>query len=300
MPSVSPRNIRTTRPTEAPAPRKRKTSRKRKAKPAMSLLPRLRAFDWRRRLPVLQWGLAFALFAGLGVGGWSLWNSDFVSGGLSSLDARFDAAANKGDLRIGLVEVTGHRYLSAEAARDAAGIAVGDSIMGADLELIRDRVTALGWVRTATISRQLPGTLIIKVRERTPFALWQFGGRLRLIDETGAEITQSGIGRFAHLPLIVGAGAPHHADRLLQVLGREPVLAERVQAAVRIGNRRWDLHFENGIDVRLPEDGVGEAWQRLVALERESKILSRDVDVIDLRLKDKIAVRPASEEKQGS
>lgn len=302
MPTISPKSIRTTRPTEATAPRKRKVARKRKTKkaPAPGILARLQAFDWRRRAPVFQWGLAFALFAGLGIGGWSLWTSDFVASGISSLDARFDAAADKGDLRIGLIEVTGQRYLSADAARAATGIEVGDSIMGADLDLVRDRVTALGWVSDAIVSRQLPGTLVIKVRERSPFALWQFGGRLRLIDETGAEITQSGIGRFAHLPLIVGAGAPHHADRLLQVLEREPVLAERIQAAVRIGNRRWDLHFENGIDVRLPEDGIGDAWQRLAALERESKILSRDVDVIDLRLKDRIAVRPAGEEKQGS
>ena len=299
MPTISLKNIRA---TEAVAPRKDGVTRKRMIKKVstLSVLEWLRNFDWRRLVPVLKWCLVSVLSAGLAVGGWSLWSSDVVSSRLSSLDARFNAAADKGDLRVGLIEVTGHRYLSPEVARVAAGVEVGESIVRADLDLVRERVTALGWVREATISRQLPGTLVIKVRERAPFALWQFGGRLRLIDETGAEITEVGIGRFAHLPLIVGAGAPHHADRLLQVLEREPVLAGRVQAAVRIGNRRWDLHFENGIDVRLPEDGVGDAWQRLAALERDTKILSRNVDVIDLRLKDRIAVRPAGDDKQGS
>lgn len=66
MPTISPKSIRTTRPTDVPAPRKRKTARKSKTRRTAVKMPSLRSFDWRRRLPVLQWGVAVLLFAGLG------------------------------------------------------------------------------------------------------------------------------------------------------------------------------------------------------------------------------------------
>jgi cell division protein FtsQ len=58
-----------------------------------------------------------------------------------------------------------------------------------------------------------------------------------------------------------------------------------------VADRRWNLRLKNGIDVRLPETNVEQALDRLVALDREKKILSRDVLAIDLRLPDRVTVR---------
>jgi cell division protein FtsQ len=43
--------------------------------------------------------------------------------------------------------------------------------------------------------------------------------------------------------------------------------------------------------VRLPESDVRGALDRLVALDRDKKLLSRDITMIDLRLPDRVTVR---------
>jgi len=73
----------------------------------------------------------------------------------------------------------------------------------------RQRIARLGWVRSATVTRLLPDTIRIEIAEREPFALWQRGGELSLIDAEGRPITDEGVQDFAHLPFIVGFGAPH-------------------------------------------------------------------------------------------
>ncbi len=109
-------------------------------------------------------------------------------------------------------------------------------------------------------------------------------------DAKGA-VVQDEAGEFAHLPIVVGDDAPAHAEALLFLLATEPDLQKRVTAAVRVGGRRWNLKLDNGIDVRLPEEDAASAWSRLATLERDNKLLSRDVVAIDLRLPDRLIVR---------
>ena len=42
---------------------------------------------------------------------------------------------------------------------------------------------------------------------------------------------------------------------------------------------------------RQPEGNVAQALDRLVALDREKKLLSRDIVAVDLRLPDRVSVR---------
>jgi cell division protein FtsQ len=64
-----------------------------------------------------------------------------------------------------------------------------------------------------------------------------------------------------------------------------------VTAAIRVGERRWNLQMDNGIDVRMPETDIGQAWAQLAQLERDQKVLGRDVVTIDLRLPDRFVIR---------
>ncbi|HEX9836247.1 MAG TPA: cell division protein FtsQ/DivIB, partial [Alphaproteobacteria bacterium] len=78
------------------------------------------------------------------------------------------------------------------------------------------------------------------------------------------------------------------------MLKREPDLAGRVRAAVRVGQRRWNVKLDGGIDVRLPEENAAAAWAKLGDLERKHSILSRDVEAVDLRLPDRLIVQTKS------
>ena len=93
----------------------------------------------------------------------------------------------------------------------------------------------------------------MKIVERRPMALWQREKKLSLIDDEGVLITSQELRRFAHLLVVVGKNAPAHAASLIEILAKEPNLKKRVTAAVRVGDRRWNVQMDNGIYVRLPE-----------------------------------------------
>lgn len=189
------------------------------------------------------------------------------------------------------VRVTGRAQTRKDDLLVAVGVERGDPIFGFDTEAARQRIERLGWVRSATVTRLLPDTIRIEVVEREPFALWQRGGELSLIDAEGRPITDEGVQDFAHLPFIVGFGAPREAPVLLKMMRAEqPQLLARVRAFVRVGDRRWNLRLENGVDVKLPEAGVETALAGLRDYDTQYKILSRDIVAVDLRLPDRVSV----------
>jgi cell division protein FtsQ len=93
------------------------------------------------------------------------------------------------------------------------------------------------------------------------------------------------------LPLVVGRGAATRAKEILALLDRYPELRDQVRASVLIGERRWNLRLRNGLDIRLPETDVEHALATLVALERDKKLITRDIAAIDLRLPDRVTVQ---------
>lgn len=176
----------------------------------------------------------------------------------------------------------------------------GVPLLTIDLELVRKQLELLPWVREAKVSRVLPGGLKIELSERTPFALWQNGGKVGLIDAEGVVITRQGLSNYTQLMMIVGDGANSQIAALQSLLDAEPALADQVRTAIWVGERRWDLIFENGIRVKLPEATpktytAGDAWAKLAALEAEYRLLAREVDVIDMRLPDRLVFRVSPE-----
>ena len=254
--------------------------------------PRRRAWPrWSK--PALRFGagaLALALIAGSAT--W-LWTSGRLAAELDHARAALIEASAAAGFAVAEVYVAGRGETSRAAVLEALRVELGTPMAGFDPQAARDRLLALGWVREATVERRFPDTVIVRLRERTPLALWQRRGRLVVIDREGAVIDGAAPGRFARLPVLVGADAPEHAARLLAVVATEPDLGKRVQAAVRVGGRRWNLRLDNDIDIELPEQGVAEAWRRLARFEREHQLLARDIAAIDLRLPDRVVVRPA-------
>ena len=98
-------------------------------------------------------------------------------------------------------------------------------------------------------------------------------------------------GRFAALPLVVGAGAAGRARAFLGRLEEYPAIREQVRACVLVAERRWNLKLKNGVDVRLPENDVERALDTLAGLDRDKRLLSRDILAVDLRSPDRVVVR---------
>jgi cell division protein FtsQ len=192
------------------------------------------------------------------------------------------------------IAVEGRQTTDPATILAALGAGRGTPILAVDPRRAEARLAALPWVRSARIERLFPGTILVRLTERRPLALWQHGGRIELIDHEGAVIPVGDLGRFASLPLVVGEDAASHADALLRVLAKEPRLAAHVSAAVWVGDRRWNLRLDEGIEVLLPQDDPAAAWAELARLERKSAILQRDVKTIDMRLPDRLVLRVAA------
>jgi len=165
----------------------------------------------------------------------------------------------------------------------AIGPVIGSSLIHFDPYAARARVEDLGWVRSAAVSRLLPNTIHISVREREPAAVWQLSGALHLIDQTGAVIREIDAYEYSNLPLIVGAGAPSSASTLLQALRAESSLWGAASALIRVGDRRWNLRLKSGADVKFPEADVERAVRDLAQLQKAYGILDRPIEYIDLR-----------------
>lgn len=245
----------------------------------------------RQRRRVLRLGIsAVTAVVLIGFGGWGL-----SSNAPARLAAKAGEAADWAMISAGLtvreVKLTGRTWANQSDIVAALGLYADQTIFDIDLKGARARLEAMGWIESARVSRRLPSTLEVHIVEREPFALWQVRRRLVLIDRAGETILRKGLGRFTYLPVVVGEDAPDYAAALIDTLSAQPELLERVDAATRVGLRRWNLRFDNGVDVYLPEDGVAEAWRRLGALQDEQGILDREVAVIDLRLTDRLVVR---------
>jgi cell division protein FtsQ len=200
-----------------------------------------------------------------------------------------------GTARLGLVvtdiKVEGRETTDRETILAALSAGPGTPILTMSPARAKEQLEALPWVRSAIVERRLPDTLYVRLVERKPLAIWQHGGKLDLIDREGAVISVTRLDRFAKLPMVVGEDAASHAATLLDMLATEPDLASRVSAAIRVGNRRWNLRIDNTIDVFLPADTPASAWAQLARLERSSAILKRDVQAVDVRLPDRLVVR---------
>jgi cell division protein FtsQ len=133
--------------------------------------------------------------------------------------------------------------------------------------------------------------LQITITERQAFALWQENGNVNVIAADGTVLEPVVEDRYLSLPLVVGRGAERAAKDFIALIDRHPDIRSALRASILVAERRWNLRLTNGIDVRLPETDVEAALDRLAALDRDKKILSRDIAAIDLRLPDRVTVR---------
>jgi len=202
--------------------------------------------------------------------------------------------------RIGMtienVYCTGHREADPTSILAALEVKRGDPILAFAPERARTRLLALDWVESATIERRLPNTLRIQIVERQAFALWQQEQRLQIVDRRGNTINAEDVPEFGHLPLIVGDGAPQHAPALFDTMSSAPTVLRGLVSAVRVGSRRWDLHFESGLTVHLPESRASQALQKLVHLLSTYDTQDERIVSIDLRLPDRAVLSKRPEE----
>ena len=264
--------------------------------PLKSRRPSRLALLWRRKRRLLWPVAGVAVLIALVATGYSLVRTVQPGSTIAGLRERLGIGTG---LTVQEIRIEGCEKTPEPLLRAALGVARGDKLLGFSLEAARARIESLTWVQSATVERRLPGLVVVTLEERRPFAVWQNGGKFQLIDRAGQVVVQQDpvkdAAAFATLPLVVGAGAPETAAALLDQLAAQPALRARVVAAVRVGERRWNLRLNNGADVLLPEGGEVAAMTRLMELHTTQAVLDRPLQTLDMRLPDRLVVRPLPE-----
>ncbi len=214
---------------------------------------------------------------------------------------------------IGAAAVTSYRFIQGEFAQAGFGIdgiqitgqtltddrdvialltvGAGNSTLTFDAQKAQARLEWLAAVESASVRKVYPNQIIVEIVEKLPMVRWRVGDTTWLIDNQGKKIGTD-IGSYTDLPLVIGEGAADDAVPMVRILARHPALGDGLAALSRIGDRRWDLIYRNGLRVQLPEQGVAQALDRLEMYQADYALLERDVTEIDLRVAGIVTLKP--------
>jgi cell division protein FtsQ len=210
------------------------------------------------------------------------------------LFAKLEIWAQLAGLGLDQVALIGHRYTADSDIFAAIDLKRARSMLSFDPQRARSRLAELPWIAEASIERVFPDRLEVRIRERTPVAVWRRGELSFLIDGDGRTLAPVPAEVMPQLPRVSGEGAAAAAAALLVLIGRFPDVKARMASAERIGGRRWSLRLMGGGAVHLPVTGEAEA------LAEAARLLARGFEgaEIDLRAPARAIVREPPRPKQ--
>ncbi len=192
---------------------------------------------------------------------------------------------------IDAIEITGQTLTDDKDIITLLTVGTGNSTLTFDAQKAQARLEWLRAVKSATVRKVYPNRVIVSIVEKVPVARWRIGDTTWLIDESGKKIGTD-ISSYTDLPLLIGEGAGDDGVAMVRVLARHDRLDDDLAALSRIGDRRWDLIYRNGLRVQLPESGVAQALDQLEMYQADYALLDRDVSVIDLRVPGLVTLKP--------
>lgn len=246
---------------------------------------------WRMQRMMLTPGIRLALRAGvpfcitLLAGTWYL-SDEGRRGAIEQAVADARASVEtRPEFMVNLMAVDGAKDELAIFIRESLPLDFPISSFDLDLDAMRQTVSGISAVKSASLRIRPGGVLQIDVEERKAVALWRNDTGLALVDENGIYVAAA-TSRHARpdLPMIAGEGADAHVPEALDLLQAAAPLGVRLRGLVRMGERRWDVVLDRDQRILLPEIEPQRALERVIALEGAQDILTRDVARVDMRL----------------
>ena len=239
----------------------------------------------------IGWGAAGGGVLALVLGIWlwfppGIWGNQFAAG-IQHITAAMG-------FRVQQVMITGRQEVPLAAIEQRLALQRGAPLLAYTSDALVTQLQTLPKIKTAFIHLRWPDTVLVQVVERMPVARWQRDQQIQVIDADGVVIGTAKP-EDNELPLIVGDAAPQAHATLWPVLQAEPELYNQVRAAIYIGQRRWDLLLKNQTRIKLPAQHLDTALQQFWAQPRRAAWLNGGAELIDLRLANKIVVRPIAQ-----
>lgn len=193
--------------------------------------------------------------------------------------------------------VNGAHNLDMDIIKQKLATQLGNSLFDFDVGEARQHVLSNPWVEQARVRKVYPDTVVIDLVEREPVALWKADGVVNIISADGTVIAEAGL-QHMRLPQVVGKGANDTASEFLSYISRFSSITSRAKAYVRVADRRWNIHLDNGPKIMLPEHDWQAALAELEELNVRKQLFERDIVQVDMRLSDRLVLKMSPEQAE--
>ena len=188
------------------------------------------------------------------------------------------------------ITIEGQQHVKKSQIAQTLKLKPGAPIFTLSLTELKDKLEEIEWIKSATVERRLPDNIHISIVERTPIALGQKDYKLYIIDEEGVIISEENLAPYLSLPIITGDGAEIYAPSLIKTLKEDLSLFNRIYSIIRVGERRWNVRFDDDLEIKLPEERMKSAWKKVIKLYKRNELFLPDNACIDLRVENKIFI----------
>ena len=192
--------------------------------------------------------------------------------------------------RVRRVEILGARYTQPAELLDRLKVDTTRSVWD-PVEPLEARIRSHAQIESVTVTRKLPGTLVVQVIERHPVALVNGPGGLRAVDERGRRLPLDPSRTPIDAPIVTAAPRDTTVYHLLADMQREaPALYARLSSIRASGTDELVLQFSD-LPVRAMTNVTLARLGDIVPVERD--LLRRELRAseLDLRYRDQVIAR---------
>ena len=158
------------------------------------------------------------------------------------------------------------------------------NIFNVNIEDIYKKIKNNTWIKKASIEIVYPNTIKIVLTEKKPIAIWQNRYGNSLITKSGDVIFEKNLEEFKnYLPIVVGQNAHKKVQSILNIFSKNKDFVTNIWSLTFVNQRRWDIHFNQGLTIKLPSKSLEKAWEKVLYLDKEFNILNLGLTELDLR-----------------
>ena len=174
-----------------------------------------------------------------------------------------------------------------EPVKIAIGITKGTNIKSVDLHQINNRIMEIPGIKNASTRRLANGDLIIKTQQHDIAAQWSDGVYYYPLSFDGVKIEKPTTERNTNTIVFQGP----IPDNLTDIINSLSSISEYIDYVNMVESRRWNIHTKNGTTIYLPENNTPMAVNKINVLNQTHKLLSREIEIIDMRDNARILVK---------
>lgn len=185
-------------------------------------------------------------------------------------------------------------HVSEQDVLAAVNSYISESLLLVDMQRIKQELEHMPWIRTVTIRREWPDTMVLNVTEEKAIARW--GGK-QLLNQDGRIFSPDNIIGLEQLAILSGPpGSEQNVMEQYQLFNQLLYQRGLKIAELNLSDRgAWNLILANGVEIHVGKSDVMARMRRLVAIIDPLFIEQMPaIESMDLRYESGIAVKNKS------